>query len=181
MIAVMYLTGSLGLFLYGMKIMSEGIAQAAGQKMQSFLEIFTKNKWISMLVGTFFTALIQSTNGSTVLMMSFVNGGLLELSQIPAAFHSKLRLAVIAALLSGPKNFRALQDLTGATPGNLGKQLEVLEAEGYLRSEKAFVGRRPNTTYTLLPYGREQFAQYVALLESLLAGAQGEEDTDSPS
>ena len=97
----------------------------------------------------------------------------MELSQIPAAFHSKLRLAVIAALLSGPKNFRALQDLTGATPGNLGKQLEVLEAEGYLRSEKAFVGRRPNTTYTLLPYGREQFAQYVALLESLLAGAQG--------
>ena len=83
MIAVMYLTGSLGLFLYGMKIMSEGIAQAAGQKMQSFLEIFTKNKWISMLVGTFFTALIQSANGSTVLMMSFVNGGLLELSQIP--------------------------------------------------------------------------------------------------
>ena len=54
----------------------------------------------------------------------------MELSQIPAAFHSKLRLAVIAALLSGPKNFRALQDLTGATPGNLGKQLEVLEAEG---------------------------------------------------
>ena len=98
----------------------------------------------------------------------------MELSQIPAAFHSKLRLAVIAAL-------RALQDLTGATPGNLGKQLEVLEAEGYLRSEKAFVGRRPNTTYTLLPYGREQFAQYVALLESLLAGAQGEEGADSPS
>ena len=56
----------------------------------------------------------------------------MELSQIPAAFHSKLRLAVIAALLSGPKNFRALQDLTGATPGNLGKQLELLEAEGYL-------------------------------------------------
>ena len=105
----------------------------------------------------------------------------MELSQIPAAFHSKLRLAVIAALLSGPKNFRALQDLTGATPGNLGKQLEVLEAEGYLRSEKAFVGRRPNTTYPLLPYGREQFAQYVALLESLLAGAQGEEGADSPS
>ena len=102
----------------------------------------------------------------------------MELSQIPAAFHSKLRLAVIAALLSGPKNFRALQDLTGATPGNL---LEVLEAERYLRSEKAFVGRRPNTTYTLLPYGREQFAQYVALLESLLAGAQGADGVDSPS
>ena len=105
----------------------------------------------------------------------------MELSQIPAAFHSKLRLAVIAALLSGPKNFRALQDLTRATPGNLGKQLEVLEAEGYLRSEKAFVGRRPNTTYTLLPYGREQFAQYVALLESLLAGPRGVVGVDPPS
>ena len=104
----------------------------------------------------------------------------MELSQIPAAFHSKLRLAVIAALLSGPKNFRALQDLTGATPGNLGKQLEVLEAEGYLRSEKAFVGRRPNTTYTLLPYGREQFAQYVALLESPRAGARGAAGVDPP-
>lgn len=83
MIAVMYLMGSLGLFLYGMKIMSEGIAQASGQKMRSFLEVFTKNKLISVLVGTFFTALIQSANGAAVLTMSFVNGGLLELSQIP--------------------------------------------------------------------------------------------------
>ena len=81
----------------------------------------------------------------------------MELSQIPAAFQSKLRLAVVAALLSGPKNFRALQDLTGATPGNLGKQLEVLEAAGFLASQKAFVGRRPNTTYRLLPQPAEDF------------------------
>lgn len=99
----------------------------------------------------------------------------MELSQIPAAFQSRLRLAVVAALLTGPKNFRTLQDLTGATPGNLGKQLEQLEGEGFLASKKEFVGRRPNTTYRLLPYGREQFAQYVALLESLLAGAAEEE------
>ena len=95
----------------------------------------------------------------------------MELSQIPSAFQSRLRLAVIAALLAGPQNFRALQDLTGATPGNLGKQLEVLEAEGYLQSKKEFVGKRPNTTYPLLPFGREQFTQYVALLESLLQQA----------
>lgn len=95
----------------------------------------------------------------------------MELSQIPSAFQSRLRLAVVAALLTGPKNFRTLQDLTGATPGNLGKQLEQLEGEGFLASKKEFVGRRPNTTYRLLPYGREQFTQYVALLESLLAGA----------
>lgn len=99
----------------------------------------------------------------------------MELSQIPSAFQSRLRLAVVAALLTGPKNFRTLQDLTGATPGNLGKQLEQLEREGFLVSKKEFVGRRPNTTYRLLPHGREQFAQYVALLESLLAGAAEEE------
>jgi len=95
----------------------------------------------------------------------------MELHQIPAAFQSRLRLSVIAALLTGPQNFRALQDLTGATPGNLGKQLELLEGEGYIQSKKEFVGRRPNTTYTLLPFGRDQFAQYVALLESVLAQA----------
>ena len=95
----------------------------------------------------------------------------MELSQIPAALQSRLRLSVIAALLSGPKKFRTLQDLTGATAGNLGKQLEE---EGYLDSKKEFVGRRPNTTYRLLPYGREQFTQYVALLESLLAQAEEE-------
>ena len=89
----------------------------------------------------------------------------MELSQIPAALQSRLRLSVIAALLSGPKKF---------TAGNLGKQLEQLEEEGYLDSKKEFVGRRPNTTYRLLPYGREQFTQYVALLESLLAQAEEE-------
>ena len=98
----------------------------------------------------------------------------MELSQIPAALQSRLRLSVIAALLSGPKKFRTLQDLTGATAGNLGKQLEQLEEEGYLDSKKEFVGRRPNTTYRLLPYGRERFTQYVALLESLLAQAEEE-------
>ena len=98
----------------------------------------------------------------------------MELSQIPAALQSRLRLSVIAALLSGPKKFRTLQDLTGATAGNLGKQLEQLEEEGYLDSKKEFVGRRPNTIYRLLPYGREQFTQYVALLESLLAQAEEE-------
>ena len=98
----------------------------------------------------------------------------MELSQIPAALQSRLRLSVIAALLSGPKKFRTLQDLTGATAGNLGKQLEQLEEEGYLDSKKEFVGRRSNTTDRLLPYGREQFTQYVALLESLLAQAEEE-------
>ena len=103
----------------------------------------------------------------------------MELNQIPAAFQSRLRLSVIAALLTGPQNFRALQDLTGATPGNLGKQLEVLEEDGFIQSKKEFVGRRPNTTYTLLPYGREQFTEYVTLLETVLAHAAPVEEEES--
>ena len=102
----------------------------------------------------------------------------MELHQIPGAFQSRLRLSVIADLLTGPQNFRALQNLTGATPGNLGKQLELLEGDGFIRSKKEFVGRRPNTTYTLLPYGREQFTQYVALLESVLQKAVPEEEPE---
>lgn len=104
----------------------------------------------------------------------------MELNQIPGAFQSRVRLSVIAALLTGPQNFRALQDLTGATPGNLGKQLELLEEDGFIQSKKEFVGRRPNTTYTLLPYGREQFTQYVALLESVLEKAHPEEEEPEP-
>lgn len=100
----------------------------------------------------------------------------MELSQIPFAFQSRLRLSVIAGLLAGPQSFRALQNLTQATPGNLGKQLEQLEEAGYLVSKKEFIGRRPNTTYRLLPYGREQFAQYVALLEGILAQAEQAEE-----
>lgn len=100
----------------------------------------------------------------------------MELSQIPFAFQSRLRLSVIAGLLAGPQSFRALQDLTQATPGNLGKQLEQLEEAGYLVSKKEFIGRRPNTTYWLLPYGREQFTQYVALLEGILAQAEQAEE-----
>ena len=53
----------------------------------------------------------------------------MELSQIPAALQSRLRLSVIAALLSGSKKFRTLQDLTGATAGNLGKQLDVYKRQ----------------------------------------------------
>ena len=104
----------------------------------------------------------------------------MEFNQIPGAFQSRIRLSVIAALLTGPQNFRALQGITGATPGNLGKQLEQLEGDGFIQSKKEFVGRRPNTTYTLLPYGREQFIQYVALLESVLEkAAPEEEETES--
>ena len=67
--------------LYGMKLMSEGLEKAAGAKMRSILEFFTKNRFIGMLVGIIFTAIIQSSNATTVMVVSFVNSGLMNLMQ----------------------------------------------------------------------------------------------------
>ena len=92
----------------------------------------------------------------------------MELHEIPAAFQSKLRLAAIAALISGPKDFTSLMKITAATAGNLGKQLELLESDGYITSRKEFLSRRPKTTYELTVLGRETFLSYVALLERIV-------------
>ena len=76
MSVIVSLMGGLGFFLYGMKLMSEGLQKVAGSKMRSILEVFTKNRVIGLLVGIFFTALIQSSNATTVMVVSFVNSGL---------------------------------------------------------------------------------------------------------
>lgn len=78
---IVMLAGGLGFFLYGMKLMSEGLQKVAGSKMRSILEVFTRNRVIGLLVGTFFTALIQSSNAAAVMVVSFVNSGLMKLGQ----------------------------------------------------------------------------------------------------
>lgn len=78
---ILGLMGGLGLFLYGMKLMSDGLEKAAGAKMRSILEFFTKTTLRGILIGTFFTAVIQSSNASTVMVVSFVNSGLMNLYQ----------------------------------------------------------------------------------------------------
>ena len=75
------LMGGLGLFLFGMKLMSDGLEKAAGAKLRSILEFFTKNTIRGILVGTFFTAVIQSSSAATVMTVSFVNSGLMNLYQ----------------------------------------------------------------------------------------------------
>jgi len=75
------LIGSLGLFLYGMKIMSEGLQKVAGNKLRSLLAAMTKNRFAGVLTGLFITALIQSSSATTVMVVSFVNAGLLNLLQ----------------------------------------------------------------------------------------------------
>ncbi|SHJ24146.1 Na/Pi cotransporter family protein [Hespellia stercorisuis] len=78
---IFLLLGGLGLFLFGMKLMSDGLEQVAGAKMRSILEFFTKNRFVGMLVGILFTAIVQSSSATTVMVVSFVNSGLMSLLQ----------------------------------------------------------------------------------------------------
>ncbi len=78
---IFLLLGGLGLFLFGMKLMSDGLEQVAGARMRSILEFFTKNRFIGMLVGILFTAIVQSSSATTVMVVSFVNSGLMNLFQ----------------------------------------------------------------------------------------------------
>ena len=75
------LLGGLALFLYGMKIMGEGLELVAGDQLQKILAKLTTNKFLGMLVGLVTTAIIQSSSATTVMVVGFVNAGLLNLSQ----------------------------------------------------------------------------------------------------
>ncbi len=77
----MLFLGSMGLFLYGMKIMSEGLQKLAGDRLRNILTAMTKNRFTGVLTGLLVTAIIQSSSATTVMVVSFVNAGLLTLSQ----------------------------------------------------------------------------------------------------
>lgn len=78
---ILTLSGGLGLFLFGMTFMSQGLQKAAGAKLRNILEAMTKNKLIAVVFGALFTAVIQSSGATTVMVVSFVNAGIMSLSQ----------------------------------------------------------------------------------------------------
>ena len=75
------LIGSLGLFLYGMKLMSEALQKVAGRKLRNFLAAMTSNRVMGVFTGLSITAIIQSSSATTVMIVSFVNAGLLTLTE----------------------------------------------------------------------------------------------------
>ena len=95
------LIGALGLFLYGMKIMSEGLQKAAGNKLRAILAAMTKNRVAGVFTGVLITALIQSSSATTVMVVSFVNAGLLSLLQsITVIMGANIGTTVTAWLIS---------------------------------------------------------------------------------
>ena len=95
------LIGSLALFLYGMKIMSEGLQKFAGDSLRRILTAMTTNRVTGVLTGVLITALIQSSSATTVMVVSFVNAGLLTLTQsIGVIMGANIGTTVTAWLIS---------------------------------------------------------------------------------
>ncbi len=80
-VTILHLVGALGVFLYGMRVMSDGIQKLAGDRMQAIMNFMTRNRVVAVLTGFMITALVQSSSATTVMVVSFVNAMLLNLQQ----------------------------------------------------------------------------------------------------
>ena len=78
---VIQLLGSLAFLLYGMKLMSDGVQKSAGEKLQRALSVITGNRFVALLTGLIVTMIIQSSGATTVMVVTFVNAGLMSLTQ----------------------------------------------------------------------------------------------------
>ena len=95
------LAGGLGLFLFGMSLMNSGIEKAAGAKLRNILEFFTKNRFTGMVVGIIFTGIIQSSSACTMMVVTFVNSGIMTLTQaVGVIFGANIGTTVTAQLVS---------------------------------------------------------------------------------
>ncbi|MEG0127122.1 MAG: Na/Pi symporter, partial [Clostridia bacterium] len=103
---ILTLLGGLGMFLFGIKAMGDGLELAAGRKMKRLLEILTRNKMLAVLVGVLVTGVIQSSSATTVMVVGFVNAGLLELSKaIGVIMGANIGTTVTSLMLSVKLNF----------------------------------------------------------------------------
>jgi DNA-binding transcriptional ArsR family regulator len=98
------------------------------------------------------------------------------MAELDDIIHQPLRLKIMAALNALPAGsgleFAKLKRLTGATDGNLGAHIETLAKAGYVAADKAFVGKKPQTTVTATTPGRAAFARHVAYLKEIIDAGQ---------
>ncbi|MGI5885195.1 MAG: Na/Pi cotransporter family protein [Candidatus Spyradocola sp.] len=97
------LGGGLGLFLFGMKEMGDGLERAAGNSLQRFLEVLTRNRFLGLLTGLVFTMLVQSSSATTAMVVGFVRAGFLDLHQaVGVIFGANLGTTITAQLVALP-------------------------------------------------------------------------------
>lgn len=98
---VLGLLAGLGLFLYGMNLMGNGLQKAAGDRLKKIIELLTRNRFIAVLVGVFVTGVIQSSSATTVMVVGFVNAGIMQLNQaIGVIMGANVGTTVTAQLVS---------------------------------------------------------------------------------
>lgn len=98
---ILELIGSLGFLLYGMKLMSDGVQKSAGEKLQRALSVLTGNRFISLLTGLVVTMIIQSSGATTVMVVTFVNAGLMTLAQsVGVIFGANIGTTITAWIVS---------------------------------------------------------------------------------
>lgn len=98
---ILELIGSLGLLLYGMKLMSDGVQKSAGEKLQRALSVLTGNRIVALLTGLLVTMIIQSSGASTVMVVTFVNSGLMTLTQsVGVIFGANIGTTITAWIVS---------------------------------------------------------------------------------
>lgn len=95
------LIGGLGLFLYGMKVMGDGLEKAAGERLKKLIEVLTNNRVMGVVVGTVVTGIIQSSSATTVMVVGFVNAGIMNLTQaIGVIMGANIGTTVTAQMIS---------------------------------------------------------------------------------
>ena len=99
--AILLLFGSLGFLLYGMRLMSDGVQKSAGEKLQRALGMMTGNSFVGILTGLMITMIIQSSGATTVMVVSFINAGLLTLAQsVGVIFGANIGTTITAWIVS---------------------------------------------------------------------------------
>ena len=117
---ILSMAGGLGLFLFGIRTMGDGLENAAGAKLKRMLEVLTGNRFLAVLVGFVVTAIIQSSTATTVMVVGFVNAGLMSLTQaVGVIMGANIGTTVTSLLLSVQIDFAAIFTFLGLILSNL--------------------------------------------------------------
>lgn len=134
------LIGALGMFLYGMNLMSAGLQKAAGDRLRRFLEAMTSNRFKSVTTGLSITAIIQSSSATTVMVVGFVNAGLLALNQAIGVIMGANIGTTITAWLISLLGFKADISVLAVPLMALGFILSIAKSEKYRNISECVIG-----------------------------------------
>ena len=137
---ILTLLGALGMFLYGMNLMSEGLQKAAGDRLRRFLEAMTSNRFKSVATGLTITSIIQSSSATTVMVVGFVNAGLLALHQAVGVIMGANIGTTVTAWLISLLGFKADISILAVPLMALGFVVSISKKERYKNLSECVIG-----------------------------------------